>query len=96
MKKSKFISVIIIAIVSLNLYQVKAQQMPMPLDTTSNYCFFPIHTSCMGKIISYEHLQLSQNFTMNVVCYFLDTTIVHNINQNTSLSIKNNYSHEKA
>ena len=37
------------------------------------------HKSCAGNIVSHEHLQLSQNFTVNIVCYFSDTTTIDSL-----------------
>jgi len=75
MKKIRFITVT--AILVLNVCALQAQQIGMPLDT--NRFFFPIHQSCVGRIISYEHLQLNHDFSVDVVCYFLDTTVVNNV-----------------
>jgi len=36
----------------------------------------PIHKSCVGHIVSHEHLTLSTNFQINAKCYFLDTASV--------------------
>ena len=62
MKKIRFIYIFVTAIFVLN-GELNAQSI-MPLDT--NYWATPIHKSCIGKIISYEHLQLSHNFSVNV------------------------------
>ena len=74
-KKVRFIA--ITAVLVSSVCKLQAQQIGMPPDT--NNWTSPIHKSCIGKIVSYEHLQLSQDFTVNVVCYFLDTTIVDSI-----------------
>ena len=56
MKKFRFIA--ITAVLVLNVCVLQAQQISMPLDT-NKFCFFPMHKSCAGKIVSYEHLQLN-------------------------------------
>ncbi|MDR2979443.1 MAG: hypothetical protein LBV02_03235, partial [Bacteroidales bacterium] len=67
--------ILITAILALSLSQLGAQQVPQPFDTTG--CFFPLHKSCAGKIISHEHKDLKPDFTMNAVCYFFDTTTIN-------------------
>ncbi|OQA89012.1 MAG: hypothetical protein BWY27_00890 [Bacteroidetes bacterium ADurb.Bin234] len=56
-----------------NTHPVQAQQIYIPPD--SNW-ISPMHTSCMGKIVSTEHEQLVSYFTVDIVCYFIDTTSI--------------------
>ena len=75
MKIVRFIA--ITAVLVLSMCKLQAQQIGMPLDT--NRFFSTMHQSCVGKIISQEHQQLSQSFTVDVVCYFLDTTLINSV-----------------
>ena len=64
MKKFLVTTVIVLSLCSVHAQQIGAPNIQVPHT----------HKSCGGKIVSYEHQQLSQSFTVDVVCYFFDTT----------------------
>ena len=68
MKKIRLITIFITTVFILSVCDLRAQRMIMPPDTN-----LPVIESCIGKIISCEHLQLSNNIRVNVMCYWLDT-----------------------
>ena len=79
MNSFRFLKVLVTAIFVLNVCSLHAQRFSyMPLDTSIN-CVFPIHKTCMGEIISYEHPTLATNFPITVKCYFLDTTTINSV-----------------
>jgi len=74
----RIIYILITTIFVLNALKVNAQSIPLPPDSTS-YFISPVHGSVAGKIISYEHLTLANNFQIEAKCYFLDTATIYNL-----------------